>query len=94
MRPAIKKTVRLLFGLAAGLGVGVILAFFFGALIFFVCTADGGQVYPAKEPRHGYAVFNVLAVLDFVGFPLTGTVLGIRWAIRRNRNEASPQGSP
>jgi hypothetical protein len=94
MSLALRKTLRIFLGFALGLVGGVVAGVCLLILVVAVCEADGGGW--ASEPQHKFiGVFSVVAanIVPFAS-PVVGIVIGVIWAVRRNRREASPPGEP
>ena len=88
MNTSLKQTLRVVLGFFLGLVGGMIAGVCLLILAVLICNADGGDF--AHEPKHAW----VGALTTVVGFvspyvaPLGGILLGIIWAIRRNRRDA------
>jgi hypothetical protein len=86
MSPPPRKTLRIIVGFFGGLFGGVVLGIGLAILLFVVCLAAGGGYNRPNEatlvPMFLYADYAI-AIL----FPLAGTILGVIWAIRRNRRD-------
>ena len=89
MSPPARKTLRIFVGFIGGflggslLGVGLIL------LLFAVCTAAGGGWASETKPVWVGAVIFFAQPAIAVLFPLVGSIVGVIWAVRRNRRDAT-----
>lgn len=89
MSPAARKALRVVIGIVAGFGSGVLLALCLLTLLFVICTADSdGNPF---EPKHRWVSTLATIVLYVTNvLPLVGAVVGVLWAVRRNRRDSAP----
>ncbi len=96
MSDAANKILRVIFGLVSGFLGGTVVGLCLLILVWIVCSADGGSFN--GKPKHEWvetlandspAVIKILA-------PLAGSVIGVIWALRRNRRDETknPGSSP
>src|SRR5438034_1909574 len=82
-----KRFLRVVLGLVLGLVGGTVVGFCLDILLLVVCTAAGADYYnnrPTKPEWVGMiAIFGAYVVSPLA--PLAGCVVGVIWAIRRNR---------
>src|SRR5256885_14680681 len=91
-----KRPLRVVLGVVLGLVGGALVGLGMMVLLFIVCNVAGGGYNGPNEtklvPLFLYADYAIAILV-----PLAGTILGVRWEVRRNRPETSsnvPSGPP
>jgi hypothetical protein len=83
------KTVRVILGIVLGLVGGIVLGFCINILLLVVCMADRGSLNRPTKHTWVQSFTKGAAPVVVIVAPVTGCVLGIIWAIRRNWRDAS-----
>jgi heme/copper-type cytochrome/quinol oxidase subunit 2 len=81
-------------GLTKGFVGGVVVGYCLLILLWIVCSADGGGFN--SQPKHKWVeiIVDVAGKAILILAPLTGCIVGMIWAIRRNRRDEARPAPP
>ena len=94
MNDPAKRFLRVVLGLVMGLFGGIVVGICLLMLTCSICMMDGGNI--GKRPEHAWLGSLIFIAVRAI-YPTTisiGCILGVIWAVRRNRRDDAKPAPP